>query len=90
MMHTTQALYDALNAHNLVLDKQIENVTKEAEKHIGEWPYAEGQTVYDQRTRDGKPVLAELLAAKAQVLSGMAVLKAADMNSKAPRPGPRR
>ena len=38
---------------------------------------------------NGKPILSDLMVAKAQLLSGMAALKAADLNSKAPRPGSR-
>lgn len=75
MMHTAQNLYDNLGRHLLELNKQLDAVQKDVEKSIGVLPYPDQVSVYDMKTRDGRPVLAELMVAKAQVLSAMANLK---------------
>lgn len=82
MMHNTHTLYEELNrAHNNI-NQQITAVIQETDKRISVLPYPDDVTVYDMRNSDGTPVLAQLLAAKAQLLSGMAALKAADVASK--------
>lgn len=85
-MHTTQTLYDELSQMLVVINAQVDSVVKELERRIGALPDAQRSSVYAQRTTDGKPVLAELLVAKATILSGMARLKAADIESRTPRP----
>jgi hypothetical protein len=85
MMHNTQALYGALNDQLHTINEQIEAVKKRAQKQIDDFPWAtEAMTVFDVQDTTGKNVLTDLLVAKAQVLSGMAALKAADLSSKAP------
>lgn len=82
MMHSTQALYDGLKRTLEEINLQIDAVEKTAKKQIAVAPYPDLYTVYDICDTRGIPVLQELLAAKAQVLNGMAVLKAADLASK--------
>lgn len=63
MMHTTTALYDALNDTLRTINNQLDTEMEEVGKRSN-----------------------ELLVAKAQILSGMAALKAADVTSKQARP----
>lgn len=91
MMHNTQALYGALNDQLHTINEQIAIVTRDAQKMIDDSPWLdETTTVMEIKQTDGKYVLTDLLVAKAQVLSGMAALKAADVSSKAPFPRERR
>lgn len=75
MMHTTQTLYDQLNNTLLEINVQIRGIKKNTESYIAahEKP---GTTVYDMKNSDGHGVLENMLLAKAQVLAGMATLKA--------------
>lgn len=85
MMHHTNSLYDMLKDNLAQINSQIAATVEDVEKQIAVLPYPVDVTVYQWKNRDGSFVLAPLLAAKAQVLSGMAALKAADLQSKAPR-----
>lgn len=85
MMHNSNILYAALNSSQLELQEQIDAVKEDARKYIATLPYPDNVTVYQVRNRDGSPKLAALLAAKAQVLSAMAVLKAAEMQQRTKR-----
>lgn len=87
MFHTAQNLYDNLANLLLEINKQIDSVKVETVKKIQAQPYPDLVTVYDMREQSGRPVLADLLVAKAQVLSGMAALKTADGPSKPPAAG---
>jgi len=79
MMHSTNSLYDALRDNLAQINNQIAATVEDLEKQIAVLPYPDGVSVYQMKNRDGSFVLAPLLAAKAQVLGGMAALKAADM-----------
>ena len=79
MMHTSHDLYSMLNKHLAEIDKQIAAETEDAEKQIAVLPYPALVTVYQMKHADGSYILTDLMAAKAQVLSGMAALKAADL-----------
>lgn len=79
MMHNTPTLYAALNDQLVELDKQIVAMKRQLEAQIKVLPYPDEVTVYDMKLRDGSFPLTPLLAARAQVLSGMAALKAADL-----------
>ena len=84
MMHTTQTLYDNLGSTLLEINKQIEAVKRDVLLRLpGDFP-ADPDAVYDAKNSDGSFVLTDLLAAKAQALSGMAALKTAEMASKRP------
>lgn len=85
MMHNTTGLYNMLKDNLAEINRQIAATTEDLEKQIAVLPYPDLTSVYQIKHRDGSHVLAPLLAAKAQVLSGMAALKAADLQSKAPR-----
>lgn len=85
MMHNIGGLYDALNSHLLDINNQIRAVKADLEKQIAVLPYPDGVTVYDMKGSDGRYALSELLAAKAQILSGLASLKAADVQSRIKR-----
>lgn len=87
MMHTSQALYGQLHAHLLEINKQLEETIHDLQKQIAVLPYPDETTVYMMKNRDGTYALSGLLAAKAQVLSGMAALKAADGPSRPPAAG---
>lgn len=84
-MHTTHALYEELNRALVEINKQIEDIKLnfELRKQLREFP--ENADVYGLRLPTGVPILETMLAARAQLLSGMAALKAADIASKAPR-----
>jgi hypothetical protein len=87
MMHNLPGLYDILNAQRIELDKQIEEVKDDflVKKHNGPLTHVDSFTVYQAVRPDGVPLLEPLMIARANVLAAMANLKAADMNSKAPR-----
>lgn len=85
MMHTAQNLYDNLGNLLLELNKQIDAVTRDT---LSMWPEGENPSrdkVYSVKNTDGTYVLANLLAAKAQVLSGMAALKVSSVASNTPQ-----
>lgn len=85
MMHNSDTLYAELNKHLFHLTQQIDAVMVDTQKSIDLLPYPENVTVFNMKTAEGIPVLSTLLCAKAQLLSGMAALKAADVASKQPR-----
>ena len=90
MMHSTNGLYGMLQDNLAQINSQIAATTERTEKQIAALPYPDGVTVYQMQDRNGRGVLTDLLVAKAQILSGMANLKAADASSKAPSPRERR
>jgi hypothetical protein len=81
-MHTTNTLYDELSRALIEVDKQIKHVKEpirqsypeEKRDRINVWYWTFGQ--------DGKPILSDLLCARAQILNGMAVLKAATVKGR--------
>jgi hypothetical protein len=85
MMHTSQALYDAMRSHLSTIDSQIDAIRRDFENSGPIHHTKQESDIYRLKHMDGTYVLSELLAAKAQMLSGMAALKAADIASKAPR-----
>lgn len=82
-MHSSQTLYDELDKTHTMINRQIEAAIKDAEKTIELLPYPGETTVYDLKDRNGRGVLVDLLAAKAQCISAMAALKAAELQQKA-------
>lgn len=90
MMHSAQNLYDQMTQHLGVVNRQLADMREDLDKQISILPYPEGVSHTMMRNSDGSYVLADMLAAKAQLLSGMAALKAAELANKAPRPGGRR
>lgn len=83
-MHTTESLYDELRRTFTVIEKQIEATTRDVERQIARLPHSDA-TIYDWKYGNGQFVLAELLIARAKVISAMAELKAADLKVKAAR-----
>lgn len=57
------------------INKTIEGLKKDIEKKISVLPYPDNVTVYDWQSRDGMPMLAPLLATKAQVLQAIVALQ---------------
>lgn len=86
MMHTTQALYDQLTVQLSQVNQQIDAITENFNKRNENSPYPDLHTVYSEMDRNGRPILEAMLSAKAQILSGMAALKAAELQSKAATP----
>lgn len=84
MMHNVQGLYDQLRINLNEVESQIKaikaGVTEDFER---------GRVMEDAPYKivrsDGTPVLEPMLAAKAQILSGLAALKAADVNGRVRR-----
>lgn len=85
MMHSTSTLYQALNQQLIEIDEQINAMKADLQKQIEVLPYPDDVTVYQMKNRDGSFVLVDMLAARAQIVSGMAALKAADVASKSPK-----
>lgn len=83
MMHNVQGLYEQLRTALLEIERQIEAVKKNAEKAIGDLPYPMTVSVYDLKDGDGKFIMADLIVSRAQILSALATLKAADMQQRA-------
>lgn len=83
MMHTTDALYTQLHMAHIELDRQISSVRDRILMQQPDNQAVDPNVFYRAQYPDGKFMLSELLAAKAQLLSGMAALKAADVSSKA-------
>ena len=88
MMHSSQNLYDELNRALVEVNRQIKTAIDEISS--GTWINLEESRVenydpYIQRDRNGQFILTPLIAAKAQILSAMAALKAAEMQPKGPR-----
>lgn len=85
MMHTTDGLYKELNDALIEVEKQLKHIKNDIQlQYPGVDPGKLG-VAYWTRLPDGSYVLERLLAAKAQLLSGMAALKAADLASKTPK-----
>lgn len=84
MMHTTQAIYDECRHALVEVEQQIEAVKKFSERlhPIHEQP--DLAAVFKLQNVDGTFVMAPLLAAKADLLSSLARLKAADTIAKMP------
>lgn len=82
MMHNTSTLYSELNKALVENEKQIGAITKDLEKRIEALPYPGEVSVYEMKNREGKHIMVDLLVARAQILNGMASLKAADLISK--------
>lgn len=89
-MHTADSIYRSLHTLSIDLERQMEVVKKDAEKYIATLPYPDDVKVDDVKDRNGRPVMLDLLVAKAQVLSGMAALKAGEMTQQAASRGGRR
>ena len=79
MMHSTQNLYDMLNQHLSQINRQLAKIREDAEKRIEVMPYPDEVTPAMLKHADGTFILEQMLAAKAQVLSAMAALKAAEL-----------
>lgn len=77
MMHTTQALYDTTRSCLVDIEQQIQAVEKLALLRLPVHATPEPGYVYGVTDRDGKPVMQDLLLAKAHCLSALATLKAA-------------
>lgn len=90
MMPTTYAIFDALRSTLSDIDTQMEICKKDIRARIPVNVTPNDAMMFAATDQFGQYTLLPLLAAKAQILSGMAALKAADLASKAPRPGPRR
>lgn len=85
MMHGMSDLYTELHRTHLEINKQIEAIKNDVAMHVPEGEKPDPDVYYQLNDGRGNFILADMLAAKAQVLSGMAALKAADVSSKAPR-----
>lgn len=77
-MHHAETIYNNLGDTLLEINKQIDQVTKDAEHYIAGLPYPKETTVYMIKDTSGRPVLTDLLMAKANCLSAMARLKVAE------------
>lgn len=84
MMHSTSSLYDQLRLNLIQIDQQIEVLQENAGQRYN---ILENRAVSWQELMDekGAYLATPLLAAKAQVLSAMAALKAADMQQRTKR-----
>lgn len=87
MMHGINVLYAEMSQAHIEIDRQIEAAHADFRKMKEQWPHMKDMTIYDMKTRDGAFVLSPLLAIKAQLLAGMASLKAADVQAKNPGKG---
>lgn len=85
MMHNTAGLYNLLKESLAEINSQIVATTEDLQKQIDVLPHPDLASVYQLKHRDGSYPLTPLLAAKAQVLSGMAALKAADLQQRTSR-----
>lgn len=83
MLPTTQALYEALRANLAEIEMQIKHIKNDIALQYPEEDRDKINVWYWMQKPNGTYVLEEMLAAKAQILSGMAALKAADVASKA-------
>lgn len=84
MMHNMSGLYDQLRANLVEIELQIKHIKNDIALEYKPEERDKINVWYWTYRSDGKPVLMDLLVAKAQILSGMAALKAADVTSKAP------
>lgn len=78
MMHSKQALYTALHESLVQIDKQIDAMERRARS---QWPVHlpwEEKYLYGQYYADGKFMVADLVAARANVVAAMANLKASE------------
>lgn len=85
MMHNMGGLYDQLRTSLSEIDMQIKHVKNDIARQYPEEEREKINVWYWTYRGDGKPVLEDLLIARANLLSAMANLKAADVASKAPR-----
>lgn len=86
MMHTTTMLYDELVKTLRDIDLQTKHIKNDIALQYPEQDRAKINVWFWTRLPDGRYVLEDMLAARAQILSGMAALKAADLASKTPKP----
>lgn len=84
-MHTTHSLYAELHINLNEINRQIEAIKREIELSLPEGEKPDPDIMYGLNNGSGNFLLKDLLIAKAQLLSGMAALKAADMAQKAPK-----
>lgn len=83
MLHNLPGLYEMLNTHLKDVNAQITAIIEDHQVQRDEWPAQLGDTsIYQAKLGNGSPILAEMFAAKANLLSAMANLKAAEMASK--------
>ena len=73
-MMDVRTLYTELNETLEGVDKMIDSVTRQHDPYVKGQPAEERISIYDMRYRDGKPVLAELMATRAQLLVAMSDL----------------
>lgn len=84
-MHNVGTLYDQLRSNLTEIELQIKHIKNDIARQYPEDQQPKINVWYWTYRPDGKPVLEDLLIAKANVVSAMANLKAADMNQKQPR-----
>lgn len=85
MMHTNQALYDHLRSTLAEVEIQIKHVKNDIALQYPEQDREKLNVWYWTRKPNGDYVLADLLIAKAQIVSAMATLKAAEVTSRQKR-----
>lgn len=87
-MHNDNAIYNQLNATLLQIEKQIRAAKQDIQFRVSPTPKpgkpveVPDEVLYRQKYQDGKYIMADLLSAKAQVLSAMAIIKAASKKEK--------
>lgn len=81
-MHTSQTLYDALRANLAEIEMQINHIKNDIAREYKPEERDKINVWYWTYGTDGKPVLMELLCAKAQVLSAMASLRVEQTTSR--------
>lgn len=84
MMHTTQTLYNELTATLADVDMQIKHIKNDIKMQYPDVDPDKLNVWFWTRNADGSYVLERLLAARAQLVSAMAGLRAADLSAKTP------
>lgn len=84
-MHNLAGIYDQLRVSLSEIDMQIKHVKNDIQRDYPEVDKDKLNVWYWLRKPNGDYVLADLLVARAGILSAMANLKAADMASKVVR-----
>lgn len=84
MMHTDQALYDALRQNLAEVELQIKHIKNDIALQYPEDKRDKLNVWYWMRKVDGQYVLEDMILAKSNILAGMAALKAASMVKQAP------
>lgn len=84
-MHNVTGLYDQLRANLVEIEMQIKHMKNDIARDYPKVDKDKLNVWYWLRNADGSYVLADMLAAKAQLLSAMATLKAADMQQRMPK-----